>query len=66
MKYVLAVMIIVCLAGCWDTRPEVEPEPTEYEQLVEIAELQAVKIAVIEQGIKLESYLRQMQDPNTP
>ena len=65
MKYVLAVMIVVCLVGC-EPEPVVVPEPTEYEQLVEIAELQAVKIAVIEQGIKLESYLRQMQDPNTP
>ena len=65
MKYVLAVMIIVCLVGC-EVEPEPVVEPTEYEQLVEIAELQAVKIAVIEQGIKLESYLRQMQDPNTP
>jgi hypothetical protein len=59
MKYVLLV-VMLCLVGCQ------EAEKTEYEQLVEVAELQAVKIAVIEQGAKLESYLRQMQDPNTP
>jgi hypothetical protein len=59
MKYVLLV-VMLCLVGCQ------EAEKTEYEQLVEAAEMQAVKIAVIEQGIKLNHYLNQMEDPNTP
>jgi hypothetical protein len=65
MKYVLAVMIIVCLIGC-SAEPEPVHEPTEYEKLAEVADLQAVKIAVIRQGIILEELIAQVQDPNTP
>ena len=63
MKYVLAVMIL-CLVGC-TAEPGPVVEPTEYEQLVEVAKLQAVKIAVIEQGAKLEGYFAQVRDPNS-
>lgn len=59
MKYVLLVVMAVCLIGCQET------EKTEYEELLEVAQLQAVKIAVIEQGAKLESYFAQVRDPNS-
>ena len=61
MKYVLAVLIIICLLGCVE-----EPEQTEYERLVDIADLQVVKIAIIRQEIILGELIAQMQDPNTP
>ena len=59
MKYVLIVVMAICFVGCQ------EVEKTEYEQLVEVAQLQAVKIAVIEQGAKLANYYNQLQDPNS-
>ena len=55
----------ICFVGCIPLVPEEPVEKTEYEQLVEVAQLQAVKIAVIEQGAKLANYYKQLQDPNS-
>jgi len=47
----LILVIVLCLVGC--AEEQVKPIQSEYDVLVDIANRQAVEIAIIEQGARL-------------
>ncbi len=56
---VMAVGFVFCIGILIGTL--IPERNSEYKQLVKIAEMQAVKIAVIEQAAKLDNYTAQLQ-----
>ncbi len=60
-KLILPVIAITISFLCGMGIENQRQRDTEYEALVKIADMQAVKIAIVEQASKLQNYTRQLK-----